>query len=92
MRILMLLCLLLSPGALRAEDLAPGLPPNADAPWIPAPAPPAGVEAERKSVQAWGRANPDCAEWSDACVACTKEGCSTPGIACAPQETVCRRK
>ncbi|MFT4096653.1 MAG: hypothetical protein QM651_05985 [Rhodoblastus sp.] len=91
-RILVALCLLMSPAALRAEDMAPGLPSNADAQAIPGPATPTGVEAERRSVQAWGRDNPDCAEWSDACVACTKEGCSTPGVACAPQETVCRRK
>lgn len=54
--------------------------------------PPADVRVEQQAVQAWGRDNPDCAEWSDACVVCTKEACSTPGIACTPKETACRRK
>ena len=56
------------------------------------PAPPADVRVETDVVQAWGRDHADCAEWSDGCVACTKEGCSTPVIACTPQEIVCRRK
>lgn len=56
------------------------------------PTPPTDTKAEEKSVQAWGRDNPDCAEWSDACVACTRDGCSTPGIACTPKEIACRRK
>ncbi|HMN74275.1 MAG TPA: hypothetical protein PKA55_20625 [Rhodoblastus sp.] len=93
-RILIVLCLLLAPAAVSAEDAAPApsASANADTPTVPAPAPPADAQAEQKSVQAWGRDNPDCAEWSDACVACTKEGCSTPGIACVSQDIVCRRK
>lgn len=54
--------------------------------------PPADARVEQQAVQAWGRDNPDCAEWSDACVVCTKAACSTPGIACTPTETACRRK
>ncbi len=54
------------------------------------PLPPTPVEQERIAVQAWGKAHPDCLEWSDACVVCTQGACSTPGIACTPRETVCR--
>ena len=67
----------------RADDATPPLP---------APSAPVDVQAEQKSVQAWGRDNPDCAEWGDACDVCTKQACSTPGIACTPKETACRRK
>lgn len=84
-RILLAACLAFVPVRARADDAAPPLPP----PPIDLPA---EIQAEQKSVQAWGRANPDCVEWSDACVACTKQGCSTPGIACTPKETTCRRK
>ncbi|MCB1534779.1 MAG: hypothetical protein KDJ44_08650 [Rhodoblastus sp.] len=58
-----------------------------------APMPPAqDAKIEQDAVQAWGRDHADCEEWSDGCVACTKAGCSTPGIACTPKETVCRPK
>ena len=54
-----------------------------------------GPEAETIAVQAFGVAHPDCAEWSDACVVCRRAdpapACSTPGIACLPEPTVCRR-
>ena len=85
-RILFAAFLAIAPTLVAAEDATPS---------APAPPPidlPVDIQAEQKSVQAWGRANPDCAEWSDACVVCTKEGCSTPGIACVPKETACRRK
>ena len=101
-RILLALCLLLAPVTAMAQAAAPAAPepslaapslsPNADAPVIETPAPAIDVQAEKKSVQAWGQANTDCSAWSDGCVACTKDGCSTPGIACVPQETSCRRK
>lgn len=55
------------------------------------PAPPPQAQIERDVVQAWGRDHANCEEWSDGCVACTKAGCSTPGIACTPKETVCRK-
>lgn len=52
-------------------------------------------QQERIAVQAWGAANPDCAEWTDLCTVCARvpEGiaCSTPGVACLPQPVVCRR-
>ncbi len=48
-------------------------------------------QAETVAVQAWGRVHSECAEWSDGCVVCTREGCSTPGIACTPRETSCRK-
>ncbi len=82
------LALFLSLGAVAQADEA--------APPLPEPAAPVGAPAEQKSAQknvnGWGRDNPDCAEWSDACVVCTREACSTPGIACTPKETACRRK
>lgn len=48
------------------------------------------------SVLAYGAANPSCLEWSDGCVTCAREGagdkkCSTPGVACQPGETLCKR-
>ena len=85
-RILFAAFLAVAPALARADEAAsPATPP----PPIDLPA---EIQAEQKSVQAWGRDNPDCAEWSDACVVCTKEACSTPGIACTPKETACRRK
>ena len=74
--IMLSLCLVAAPAVGLADETAP--PPQA--------------QIEHNAVQAWGRYHADCAEWSDGCVACTKEGCSTPGIACTPQEIVCRRK
>jgi len=53
--------------------------------------PPTSAEQERVAVQAWGKAHPACREWSDSCVVCTQDGCSTPGIACTPTQTACRR-
>ena len=86
MRIFLAAFLAFVPVLARADDAAP---PVAPPPPIDLPA---EIQAEQKSVQAWGRDNPDCAEWSDACVVCTKAACSTPGIACTPKETACRRK
>ena len=48
-------------------------------------------DKETVSVQAWGAVHPDCVEWTDSCIVCTKAGCSTPGIACTPVEPMCRR-
>ena len=52
------------------------------------------AQQEEAVVQAWGGAHADCAEWSDACVVCRRDGekaaCSTPVIACTPQPTACR--
>ncbi len=62
----------------------------ADAPKPePVPAPkPAGV-------QAYGKQNPACLEWTDGCVICVRQGeaihCSTPGITCQPGALVCKR-
>jgi len=43
-------------------------------------------------IQAYGEKNPDCQEWSDGCVTCLRAGkCSTPGIACQPTETLCKK-
>jgi hypothetical protein len=61
----------------------------------PAPAPKAGG-AELGAVQAFGSQNPTCVEWSDACFICRRGedgsvSCSTAGIACTPQEIVCRQ-
>jgi hypothetical protein len=47
------------------------------------------------SIQAYGRQNPACTEWTDGCVVCTATGgrshCSTPGIACTPAGLTCKR-
>jgi len=55
------------------------------------PPPRAAPKDELVTVQSFGRAHPDCVEWSDACIVCTRAGCSTPGIACTPTPPVCRR-
>ena len=49
------------------------------------------------SVMTFGRENPGCAEWTNACQICTRDDqnapqCSTPGIACTPGAMVCRVK
>lgn len=94
-RILLAAFLAFAPVLACADDAAPP-PPERSLPAPASPAPslptPVDVRVEQKSVQGWGGANPDCAEWSDACVTCTKDGCSTPGIACTPKKTACRRK
>ena len=47
------------------------------------------------SIQAYGRQNPRCAEWTNGCVVCVAAGghtqCSTAGIACTPAGLTCRR-
>jgi len=90
-RILIALCLSLAPVAAFCQAAAPASP-SADPPAIELPKPSIDVQAELKTVQAWGREHAECSEWSDGCVACTKDGCSTPGIACTPREIACRRK
>ncbi len=48
-----------------------------------------------EAVLAFGLSHPDCQEWSDGCVICARGedavNCSTPGIACQPVESLCRR-
>ncbi len=90
-RILIALCLSLAPVAAFCQAAAPASP-SADPPAIELPKPSIDEQAEQKTVQAWGREHAECSEWSDGCVACTKDGCSTPGIACTPREIACRRK
>jgi hypothetical protein len=66
----------------------------ADEPRVrPLPAPVAGPA----TVFTFGRENPDCGEWTDACHVCTRAAdgtpqCSTPGIACTPSVPVCRTR
>jgi hypothetical protein len=55
------------------------------------------VEAIPAPVQAFGRENLVCLEWSDTCIVCQRDAdgpvhCSTPAIACLPQAVVCRRE
>ena len=45
----------------------------------------------------FGRDNPDCIEWTNACQVCTRDAegapqCSTAGIACTPGAMVCSVK
>jgi hypothetical protein len=81
-RFALVLALLSAPAfALADEENAP------TGPLRTSPAP----SAEAIAVQAWGAKNPTCAQWSDGCVVCTPEGCSTPGIACTPKEIACRK-
>jgi hypothetical protein len=59
----------------------------------PVPAPAAGPA----TIFSFGKENPDCAEWTDACMVCTRSAtgapqCSTPGIACTPGVPICRSR
>ena len=59
----------------------------------PMPKPPAGPA----TVYTFGRENPDCAEWTDACQVCSRAAsgetqCSTAGIACVSTAPLCRVK
>jgi hypothetical protein len=69
-------------------------PAHAGAPHAtPLPRPAAGPA----TIFSFGRENPDCAEWTDACHVCTRAAdgtpqCSTPGIACTPGVPICRTR
>ena len=59
----------------------------------PLPAPVSGPA----TVFSFGKENPDCGEWTDACRVCIRGAdgaphCSTPGIACTPGAPVCRAR
>lgn len=46
------------------------------------------------SMEAWGKAHPDCLEWTDACQVCVggdKPGCSVVSTACVRVAPSCRR-
>ena len=47
--------------------------------------------AKPTPIQAYGAQNAACFEWTDGCVICTREGCSTSGIACQPGGVVCKK-
>jgi len=52
------------------------------------------VPPEQASMEAWGRAHPDCVEWTDNCQVCVagdKPGCSTVGTACVRTAPACRK-
>ena len=65
---------------------------QADAPKAsPMPAPEAGPA----TVFTYGKENPDCSEWTNACQTCKRDDkgapqCSTAGIACTPALIVCK--
>lgn len=72
--------LLMSAAALADEPRAPALP---------------APEGTPATVFSFGKENPDCMEWTNACQICTRSAagelnCSTPGIACTPGLPVCR--
>ena len=62
----------------------------------PTPSPPAAEALppkEEATLHSFAEAHPACVEWSDGCVVCKRAmsvSCSTPGIACQPQDIVCR--
>ena len=79
------LCLLLSLASAGARADEPSASP------MPKPA------AGPATVYTFGRENPDCAEWTDACQVCSRSAkgemqCSTAGIACVPTAPLCRVK
>ncbi len=51
----------------------------------------AASHAAQRPVPVFGEDHPECAEWSDGCIVCTREGCSLPGIACVPADPACRK-
>ena len=62
-----------------------------DAPTTPA------LSAQQLSLQGFGAHMETCLEWGDSCSICQRDEagamkCSTPGIACQPEEIVCRRE
>ena len=66
------------------------LPAMADAPR-PAPLP----KVPPVPVQAYGDKKAECLEWTNGCVLCRKDEdgkihCSTPGIACQPEDIICK--
>lgn len=53
-------------------------------------------EGPKVSVQAYGKQNPDCLNWTNGCVLCITDAngrsqCSTPGIACQPRGLTCKQ-
>ena len=47
------------------------------------------------SIQAYGKQNPECLNWTNGCVLCATDPaglsqCSTPGIACQPRGLTCK--
>lgn len=52
-------------------------------------------QGPKVSIQAYGKQNPDCLNWTNGCVLCTTDAggrsqCSTPGIACQPRGLTCK--
>jgi len=48
-------------------------------------------------MEAFGTAHPECVEWTDTCRSCAKDAqnrvsCSTPGIACLPEDITCKKE
>jgi hypothetical protein len=77
--------------SLRAAVLALTLSSGALAETTEAPK----VAPPQRPVAAFGFDNPECLQWSDGCVACRRledgsPACSTPGIACVPDEPACK--
>jgi hypothetical protein len=65
-----------------------------DAPAASTPSP-TPTAKEELTLRSFGAEHPDCMEWNDGCATCLRDAagvvnCSTRGIACQPQETVCR--
>ncbi len=83
----------LAVGLVFALGLAAAFADDVPAPSVPAPA--ANDPQEAASMQAFGTKMPDCIEWTDSCRICKRDSagvpqCSTPGIACLPEATICR--
>jgi hypothetical protein len=88
---------------LAAQDMPQKETPQKEAPSIepavpmPEPPPPAKSVPPDIPMEAFGTANPGCVEWSDSCRTCARDpenriSCSTPGIACLPQDITCKKE
>ncbi len=75
-----------------AEPAAPESVPEVPEPPVPMHQVPINIPME-----AFGTANPECVEWTDTCRTCARDAenkisCSTPGIACLPQDIACKKE
>ncbi len=75
---------------------APATEPPAPEP-VPEPPVPMHKVPINIPMEAFGTANPQCLEWTDSCRICARDAenkisCSTPGIACLPQDVACKKE
>jgi hypothetical protein len=102
----LILCLAaLAAVPLRAQETQPKESPLQESPQaapatpeaVPEPPLPMKTVPLNIPMEAFGTANPACLEWTDSCRTCSRDAennisCSTPGIACLPQQDIACKK